>query len=148
MVPVDAERSKRMSLIRSKDTKPEMLVRRMVHRMGFRFRLHRKDLPGRPDLVFPSRHAIILVNGCFWHGHDCQKGRRHPKTNVEYWEGKIAGNVARDRVSIAALEAAGWRVLTVWECETSSKRRDDLEGRLREFLVFGEDYFSASQHPR
>lgn len=134
MTHVDPERSRRMSLIRSTDTKPEMLVRRMAHAMGYRFQLHRKDLPGRPDLVFPSRRAIVLVNGCFWHGHDCRKGRRHPRSNVEYWESKIAGNMARDRISLAALQAAGWRVLTVWECETSQKRRGELEDRLREFL--------------
>jgi DNA mismatch endonuclease (patch repair protein) len=139
MAPVDPERSRRRSLSRSTDTKPEMLVRRMAHAMGYRFRLHRKDLPGRPDLVFPSRRAIVLVNGCFWHGHDCPKGRRHPKTNIDYWKGKIAGNVARDRISLAALQAAGWHVLTVWECETSPTRRGELEHKLREFLDFGGD---------
>jgi len=123
-----------MALIRSKDTKPEMLVRRLVHRMGYRFRLHKKDLPGRPDLVFPSRRSVILVNGCFWHGHDCRKGRRRPKSNVEYWEGKIAGNVARDQASLAALQDGGWRVLVVWECEITPTRLDALEGRVRQFL--------------
>ncbi|TIV62477.1 MAG: DNA mismatch endonuclease Vsr [Mesorhizobium sp.] len=131
---VDPERSRRMALIRSKDTKPEMLVRRVAHGMGYRFRLHRKDLPGRPDMVFPSRRAVVLVHGCFWHGHDCPKGQRHPKTNVDYWESKITGNMARDRASLDALAAGGWRAMVVWECETSPKCRTGLETRLRDFL--------------
>lgn len=126
-----------MALIRSKNTKPEMVVRRLAHKLGFRFRLHRKDLPGRPDMSFPSRRAVVLVNGCFWHGHDCPKGRRHPKSNTSYWEAKIAGNVARDMMSSANLQALGWRVMIVWECETNPKRRQELADRLLEFLGRG-----------
>lgn len=123
-----------MALIRSKDTKPEVFVRQVAHRLGYRFRLHRKDLPGRPDMVFPSRRAVVLIHGCFWHGHDCPKGQRHPKTNVDYWRRKIAGNIERDRASLDALLTGGWRVMVVWECEISLKRRAELEDRLRDFL--------------
>ena len=121
-----------MAAVRSKDTKPEMLVRRAAHALGYRFRLHRKDLPGKPDLVFPSRKAVIFVDGCYWHGHDCKRGARMPKTNVEYWQAKIARNMKRDANNIATLEADGWQVLTIWECELND--RDDLARRLQEFL--------------
>lgn len=113
-------RSANMSRIRSRDTAPEMQVRKLAHAMGYRFRLHRKDLPGKPDLVFPGRKAAILVHGCFWHQHpdpDCRNGRR-PKSRPEYWDPKLDGNLARDRRNIEALEALGWRVLVLWECET------------------------------
>lgn len=112
-----------MRSIRSKDMKPEMAVRRLAHRMGYRFRLHRKDLPGKPDLVFPSRRAVIFVHGCFWHQHpdlDC-KDARPPKSNVDYWQPKLARNRARDAESITALETQGWRVLVVWECQTKDE---------------------------
>lgn len=131
-VPVDPARSRQMALIRSSDTKPEMLVRRLAHRLGYRFRLHRKDLPGKPDLVFPKHRAIIFVHGCYWHGHDCRRGARMPKTNADYWTAKISRNRQRDTTSVAALEAAGWRVLIVWECEL--KDADNLVKRLQEFL--------------
>jgi DNA mismatch endonuclease (patch repair protein) len=104
-----------MSRIRGRDTKPEMVLRRGLHSRGFRFRLHRRDLPGRPDLVFPSRHAAIMVHGCFWHGHDCPMCRL-PATRAEFWQQKIDGNRQRDRQAFAALTAEGWRVLVVWEC--------------------------------
>lgn len=129
---VDPVRSRTMAAVRSKDTKPEMLVRRLAHRLGYRFRLHRKDLPGKPDLVFSSRKAIIFVDGCYWHGHDCKRGARTPKTNVDYWRAKIGRNMARDAANIVALEARGWRVLTLWECEL--KDVDDLARRLQRFL--------------
>ena len=121
------ERSERMSRIRSKDTTPELVVRRHVWREGFRYRLHAKELPGKPDLVFPSLRVAILVHGCYWHGHRCQKGRV-PKTNSQFWADKFSANMARDRRNRARLKALGWTVLTVWECELSTipKRRAAL----------------------
>lgn len=110
-----AQRSFNMSRIRARDTKPELLLRRGLHARGFRFRLHRRDLPGRPDLVFPSRHAAVFVHGCFWHGHNCPMCRM-PATRPAFWRAKIAGNRARDRKAVAALTALGWRILIVWEC--------------------------------
>jgi DNA mismatch endonuclease (patch repair protein) len=107
-----------MQAVKSKDTAPEILIRRALHAKGFRFRLHRKDLPGRPDLTFPSRRKVIFVHGCFWHGHNCARGSRVPKSNRDYWIAKIAGNKARDERNQIALETAGWSVLTIWECET------------------------------
>lgn len=123
-----------MSAIRSKDMKPEMIVRRMVHGMGFRYRLHRKDLPGKPDLVFGPRQKVIFVHGCFWHQHpdpDC-KVARLPKSNKDYWLPKLEKNQRRDAEHIEALENAGWDVLVIWECQT--KDRDILAEKLREFL--------------
>src|SRR5271165_5724537 len=110
-----AQRRHNMSRVRGKDTKPELLLRRGLHALGFRFRLHRKDLPGRPDLVFPARRAAIFVHGCFWHGHDCPMCRI-PTTRTGFWQTKIHGNRDRDRRAVAALTAKGWRVLVVWEC--------------------------------
>ena len=98
------------------NTKPEMMLRRGLHAMGWRYRLHDPKLPGRPDMVFPGRKAVILVNGCFWHGHDCARGARQPKANAAYWTAKIGRNRVRDAAVRAALEASGWRVVTVWEC--------------------------------
>lgn len=121
-----------MRAVRSKDTKPEHVVRRLAHGLGYRFRLHRKDLPGRPDLVFPGRRAVILVHGCFWHGHDCSKGQKRPATNQAFWDAKLDGNKERDEKNEAALKEAGWRVLVVWECEL--RDRDALATRLRTFL--------------
>jgi DNA mismatch endonuclease (patch repair protein) len=109
-------RAQVMSRIRGKDTKPEMLVRRGLHARGFRYRLHARGLPGRPDMVLARHGAVIFVNGCFWHGHEGCPHFRMPKTRVEYWQAKIGGNQARDRKNIAALLAAGWRVMLVWEC--------------------------------
>ena len=129
---VNPEKSRQMALIRSKDTKPELIVRMVAHRLGYRYRLHRKDLPGKPDLVFPGRRAIIVVHGCFWHGHNCKRGSRVPKTRTEYWRVKIAGNADRDRKAVAALEADGWRVLTIWECELTNQ--SSLETRISAFL--------------
>ena len=110
-----AQRQLNMSRIRGKDTKPELALRRGLHALGFRFRLHRKDLPGRPDLVFPSRRAVIFVHGCFWHGHGCPMCKM-PATRPEFWRAKIDGNHERDLKAVRALTAAGWRVLMVWEC--------------------------------
>jgi len=126
------ERSRIMRAIKSRDTGPEILVRKLVHRLGFRFRLHRKDLPGRPDLVFVKSRKVIFVNGCFWHGHACARGARVPKTNRAYWQKKIAGNVARDVESIRRLRKLAWATLTIWECET--KQTSALTRKLNNFL--------------
>ncbi|PZQ11909.1 MAG: very short patch repair endonuclease [Ancylobacter novellus] len=127
------DRSAVMRAVKSRDTRPEMLVRRTAHALGYRFRLHRKDLPGSPDLVFPRFGTAVFVHGCFWHGHECARGSRKPKTNAAYWEAKIARNVARDERAREALEAAGWRVVTLWECEL--KDRDALAERLSRSLT-------------
>lgn len=111
------ERSRTMRQVKGRDTGPEMAVRRLVHGMGYRYRLHSKDLPGKPDLVFPGRRKIIFVHGCFWHGHNCKRGAREPKTNKDYWRDKIARNKARDTLHMKELKENGWDVLTVWECE-------------------------------
>ena len=105
-----------MAAVRSKDTKPERFIRRELHARGYRFRLHRRDLPGKPDIVFPSRKCAIFVNGCFWHGHDCPAGAL-PATRLEFWEAKIGRNKDRDAENQSKLEAAGWNVLVVWECD-------------------------------
>jgi DNA mismatch endonuclease (patch repair protein) len=109
-------RSALMSRIGPKNTAPEMIVRRLLHKMGYRFRLHRKDLPGKPDIVLPGRKAAIFVHGCYWHGHGCSKGRL-PKSNVDYWQAKIEQNRLRDQKKSSQLEALGWQVLTIWQCE-------------------------------
>jgi DNA mismatch endonuclease (patch repair protein) len=113
-----AERSERMSRIKGRDTKPELWVRRILHSHGFRFRLHRKDLPGRPDIVLPKYGAVVFVQGCFWHAHHCQKGRV-PGTRGEFWKAKFEGNKKRDVRNTRALRTDGWRVFTIWECELS-----------------------------
>jgi DNA mismatch endonuclease (patch repair protein) len=111
------ERSRRMALIRGRNTGPEMQVRRLLHGMGYRYRLHDKTLPGKPDIVLPSRKAVIQTMGCWWHGHRCPRGRRIPLTRTDYWTAKIAGNIARDARNREALAAMGCRLLEVWECE-------------------------------
>lgn len=125
------QRSAQMAKVRSRDTKPEMLVRRLVHRMGYRYRLHRRDLPGKPDLVFGTRKKVIFVHGCFWHGHDCSLGRI-PKSRVDFWETKIRTNRSRDEAHLAKLEELGWKSLVIWECQL--KKVEELESRIREFL--------------
>jgi DNA mismatch endonuclease, patch repair protein len=117
------QRSFNMSRIRNRNTRPEMIVRSLAHRMGYRYRLHRKDLPGRPDLVFPSRRKIVFVHGCFFHMHDCRYGNVTPKQNAEFWRAKRLSNVERDRRNLAVLEADGWQVLEVWECQTREPER-------------------------
>lgn len=111
-----AQRSTVMRAVRGRDTGPEMRVRRALHAAGFRFRLQRADLPGKPDLVLPRHRLAVFVHGCFWHGHDCARGRRMPKTNAAYWQAKIARNKARDATVQAALCAAGWTPVIIWEC--------------------------------
>ena len=128
----DPVRSRIMRSIKSRDTKPEMAVRRTAHAMGFRYRLHRADLPGSPDLVFPSRRAVVFVHGCFWHGHGCKRGRRAPKTNASYWTAKIARNRQRDREAVLSLRRQGWRVLVLWECQLSDA--DTLDAVVARFL--------------
>lgn len=126
------QRSERMGRVRSKDTKPEMLVRRIIFGMGYRYRLHRRDLPGTPDLVFPSRGKVIFVHGCFWHRHGTCKYTRWPKSKLEFWKPKLEENHRRDKANRRALRRLGWRVLVVWECQLNNVER--LTGRLREFL--------------
>lgn len=125
------KRSAVMRRVKGKDTRPEMQVRRLLHAAGYRYRLHRRDLPGTPDLAFPGRRKAIFVHGCFWHGHDCRRGARQPKTNAEYWRAKIARNRERDAQNRAALAGLGWGSLTVWECEL---KQDGLLTRLEDFL--------------
>lgn len=120
-----------MQAVGSKDTKPEMTVRRLLHAMGYRFRLHRKDLPGRPDIVLPKYRKAIFVHGCFWHAHGCAKGRP-PKSRQEYWLPKLEQNVERDRTKEEQLSALGWDVYVVWQCEM--KDLDALAERLRAFV--------------
>lgn len=126
------DRSEVMRRVKSRNTTPEMIARRLAHSLGYRFRLHRRDLPGKPDLTFASRRCVIFVHGCFWHGHDCLRGARMPKTNVSYWRRKIERNRERDAEAKAILEADGWHVLPLWEC--GLKDRAALARRLVEFL--------------
>jgi len=115
-------RSWLMSRIGSKDTRPELALRSLLHGLGYRFRLHRRDLPGTPDVVLPGRNAVVFVHGCFWHGHACKRSGM-PKSRVEYWGAKIDANRRRDEKKRRALRAMGWRVLTVWECELRNPDR-------------------------
>ena len=124
-------RSNLMRQVKGKDTAPEMVVRRMLHAAGYRFRLHRKGLPGKPDLVFPARRKAIFVHGCFWHGHGCKIGQL-PKSRHEFWGPKIARNKQRDAENLVALAPLDWQVLTVWQCEIQS--REALAQRLGDFL--------------
>jgi DNA mismatch endonuclease (patch repair protein) len=126
-------RSEIMGRITSQDTRPEVRVRSVLHRMGFRFRLHRKDLPGKPDVVLPKWHVVVLVHGCFWHGHEnCCEGHV-PKTNSAYWAPKLERNRRRDAENAARLQQLGWKRIVIWECQTYSLAK--LEGRLREALL-------------
>ena len=126
------QRSFNMSQIKGKNTKPELVVRSLLHRMGYRYRLHRADLPGKPDIVLPSSRTAIFVHGCYWHMHRCRYGRVVPVTNAEFWQAKRGGNVNRDKRSSHALRRAGWRVITVWECWT--RRPQALANRLSSLL--------------
>lgn len=127
------QRSRNMAAIRGRDTKPELIVRSIVHRLGYRFRLHRRDLPGRPDLVLPRHRVVIFVHGCFWHQHDCRYGRVVPATRAEFWKKKRDDNVARDVRNIKALRTNGWHVLVVWECWT--RELAGVERRLKSLLA-------------
>lgn len=128
------ERSKRMSLIHGRNTRPEVSVRKALHRLGYRFRLHREDLPGRPDIVFGKRKKVIFVHGCFWHRHSdpgCNLARL-PKSRLEFWEPKLTANVERDMRTMAALQKLCWNVSVVWECEL--RHSEQLENKLTKFL--------------
>ena len=126
------QRSYCMSRIRGRDTKPELVVRRLVHAMGFRFRLHGRNLPGRPDIVLPRHGKVIQVQGCWWHSHSCKHGRSKAKTNAAFWRRKLGGNAERDRRNMRLLRRSGWRALVVWECQTRDAKR--LLSRLERFL--------------
>ncbi|MFM0488308.1 very short patch repair endonuclease [Paraburkholderia graminis] len=125
-------RSENMRRIRSKNTSPEMVVRRLLHRLGYRYRLHRKDVPGKPDIVFLARRKAIFIHGCFWHQHSACREGRPPKSNGEYWQPKLARNQERDRRNQEALATLGWTVMVVWECEVNSE--PSLAERLVHFL--------------
>lgn len=129
------ERSERMALIRAKNTKPELVVRRLVHGMGFRYRLHGAKLPGRPDLVFPARHKAIFVHGCFWHRHRGCKLARIPKSRVRFWKEKLEGNRQRDLRNVSRIRRMGWSSLVVWECQLGSI--ESLSRKIRKFLDAG-----------
>ena len=129
-----AQRRATMRAVRSKDTAPEMIVRRLVHALGRRYRLHVQGLPGCPDLVFPLRRKAIFVHGCFWHGHSCPAGLNVPRSNERYWGAKLERNKARDERNKRTLRALGWRVLTIWECQLK-RRPDAVAVRLAKFLV-------------
>lgn len=121
-----------MRAIRSKDMKPEILVRYLAHSLGYRFRLHRKDLPGKPDMAFIKKKKAIFVHGCFWHQHNVCREGRPPRSNSSYWSPKLARNVERDRENISGLTERGWQTLTIWECET--KDIAELTQRVTDFL--------------
>ena len=126
------QRSFNMSRIRNRDTRPEMIVRSIVHRLGYRYRLHKKDLPGKPDLVLVRHRKIIDVHGCFFHMHKCRYGSVVPATNAKFWRTKRLSNVERDRRNLKALRRDGWKVMIVWECET--RNPDRLEGKIKRFM--------------
>lgn len=127
-----ALRSRTMGAVKSQNTRPEMIVRRLIHALGYRYRLHASNLPGKPDIVFRPRRKVIFVHGCFWHGHDCPRGSRKPKQNSAYWSAKIARNRSRDAGTDAAFMQMGWKTLTMWECEL--KDAETLSHRVRSFL--------------
>lgn len=127
------QRHRNMASIKGQNTKPELIVRSLVHRLGYRYRLHQKGLPGKPDMVFASRRKVIFIHGCFWHMHECRYGAVKPATNASFWETKRLSNVGRDRKNRIALEMSGWQVLVIWECQT--KLSDDaLEEIIIRFL--------------
>lgn len=129
----DEDTRRRMQRVHSKDTPIEILVRRRLHALGYRFRLHRSNLPGKPDIVLPKYMTVMFVHGCFWHGHEaCAKGRRRPKRNAETWEQKITYNRVKDERAAMQLCALGWKVVTIWECETRNSKV--LEGKLKHGL--------------
>ena len=128
-VHTKTQRSFNMSRIRGKNTKPELQVRKLCHRLGYRFRLHRNDLPGKPDLVFPKLKIALFVHGCFWHSHDCKWGQVTPKTNSDFWRAKRLRTVERDKQNYSQLRTCGWRTEVIWECHTKS------HGQLRQSLA-------------
>lgn len=132
MLAPDPVRSATMRAVKARDTGPERAVRRLLHGLGYRYRLHRADLPGTPDLVFAARRKVVFVHGCFWHGHPCRRGARAPVRNAAYWSAKIARNAARDAETLTRLAALGWGARVVWEC--ALKERATLEADLVAFL--------------
>ncbi|CCD89884.1 DNA mismatch endonuclease of very short patch repair [Bradyrhizobium sp. ORS 285] len=126
-----AARSALMSRVKQRHTAPELLIRSLLHRAGFRFRLHSPKLPGRPDIIFPGRRKVVFVHGCFWHGHDCRRGKA-PSSNKRFWQKKISGNRLRDEQTIGRLKELGWESFIVWECET--KEAEIITGKLAQFL--------------
>ncbi|WP_307037878.1 very short patch repair endonuclease [Arthrobacter sp. B3I4] len=128
------QRSAHMAKIRSKDTKPELLLRKALHTAGYRYRIHDRRLPGKPDLVFAGRRKVVFVNGCFWHGHRCSVGDRLPKSNTEFWAEKRRRNQSRDEKALQQLEALGWESLVVWECEVNAGQKliEEVKGFLDE----------------
>lgn len=143
-VHTPAQRSFNMSRIRGKDTSPELVVRSLAHRLGYRFKLHVRALPGCPDLVFPSRRKIILVHGCFWHSHHCKYGRVKPKANAKFWTEKRSGNRKRDEKNRRLLRSQGWQVLTIWECSVRNSKY--VVDRISKFLQAGTH--SKNRKPR
>ena len=129
------QRSAVMRAVRGADTKPEMIVRRLVHALGYRYRLHVRALPGAPDLVFPSRKKVIFVHGCFWHRHRCEAGRSMPASKVEYWQAKFAANQRRDRRHRRQLQILGWKVLVLWECQIGPRKLERLKQKIERFLA-------------
>jgi len=136
-----AARSRTMAAIRSKNTRPEKWVRSALHRQGFRFRLHNKKLPGSPDLVLKKYHAVIFINGCFWHQHEGCAAAHLPKTRTDFWQNKFARNVVRDQKVLYQLKILGWRTAIVWECGLKKKCRDDTLQHLQAWLNGSTEYF-------
>lgn len=128
------KRSRIMAAIRGRHTRPELLVRRLLHRLGYRFRLHVRTLPGCPDLVFPGRRKVIFVHGCFWHRHRCTKGLSMPASRPDFWRRKFDGNTRRDSEDGRNLRMLGWSVMTVWECQLTAKKLPGLARRIEHFL--------------
>jgi len=134
------KRSEIMSKVHSNDTSPEIRVRKLLHSMGYRFRLHRQDLPGKPDIVLPKYNTVIFVHGCFWHGcPTCRHAQIRPQANAEYWNKKLDRTMARDKENQARLEALGWRVLVIWECETRKRREENLVRKITCFFGHNTD---------
>lgn len=133
---VDPARSRQMSLVRGRDTKPEIRVRKALHAEGLRYRLHDASLPGKPDLIFPSRRIAVFVHGCFWHRHEGCAAARLPKSRLDFWLPKLSGNAARDQKNAAALKALGWKVLVIWECESQDPGKlKGLARKIRSYKV-------------
>lgn len=128
------QRKQCMSAVRNKDTKPEMVVRKLVHSLGYRYRLHCSNLPGKPDLVLASKRKVIFVHGCFWHRHSCKKGKSIPSVREDFWREKLTNNRIRDKKNQRVLKRLDWRSLIIWECQTQSAKRDRLRRRIVDFL--------------
>lgn len=127
------KRSQIMGRISGKDTKPELIIRKALFSEGYRYRLHRKDLPGNPDIVFPNRKKVIFVNGCFWHGHSCKKAAL-PTTNKSFWEKKLTGNKERDKRNLAKLKAMGWKSMVIWQCQIKKNTLETQINKIKTFL--------------